>query len=86
VIVSPTVRGHLRFWWRVLFAGGFDRSTSLLEAETKPCAAGRVPDRRPASWLATEPHSRHVPGRMRGIASTAGALTYDDHKTGARSC
>jgi CRISPR-associated protein Cmr1 len=31
----PTVRGHLRFWWRALSAGRFKTSTSLYEAETK---------------------------------------------------
>ncbi len=28
----PTVRGHLRFWWRALSAGRFERSASLFEA------------------------------------------------------
>jgi len=31
----PTVRGHLRFWWRALFAGRFESSALLYEAETK---------------------------------------------------
>jgi CRISPR-associated protein Cmr1 len=31
----PTVRGHLRSWWRALFAGRFASSASLYEAETK---------------------------------------------------
>jgi len=35
LIRVPTVRGHLRFWWRALFAGRFERPTSLYEAETK---------------------------------------------------
>jgi CRISPR-associated protein Cmr1 len=35
IIRVPTVRGHLRFWWRALFAGGFEKSTHLHEAETK---------------------------------------------------
>ena len=35
IIRVPTVRGHLRFWWRALFAGDFEKSTSLYTAETK---------------------------------------------------
>jgi CRISPR-associated protein Cmr1 len=35
IIRVPTVRGHLRFWWRALFAGRFESSASLYEAETK---------------------------------------------------
>lgn len=35
VIRVPTVRGHLRFWWRALFAGGFERSAALYDAETE---------------------------------------------------
>ena len=35
LIRVPTVRGHLRFWWRALFAGRFENSASLYEAETK---------------------------------------------------
>jgi CRISPR-associated protein Cmr1 len=35
IIRVPTVRGHLRLWWRALFAGGFEKSTSLYAAETK---------------------------------------------------
>lgn len=49
LIRVPTVRGHLRFWWRALFAGRFERSTSLYEAETKLWGGpGGGPDKVPA--------------------------------------
>jgi CRISPR-associated protein Cmr1 len=35
IIRVPTVRGHLRFWWRALFVCGFEKSASLYAAETK---------------------------------------------------
>ena len=45
----PTVRGHLRFWWRALFAGRFENSASLYEAETKLWGGpGGGPDKAPA--------------------------------------
>lgn len=45
----PTVRGHLRFWWRALFAGRFESSASLYEAETKLWGGpGGGPNKAPA--------------------------------------
>jgi CRISPR-associated protein Cmr1 len=45
----PTVRGHLRFWWRALSAGRFENSASLYEAETKLWGgSGGGPDKAPA--------------------------------------
>lgn len=45
----PTVRGHLRFWWRALFAGRFESAASLYEAETRLWGGpGGGPDRAPA--------------------------------------
>lgn len=49
IIRVPTVRGHLRFWWRALFAGRFESSTSLYAAETKLWGGpGRGPEKEPA--------------------------------------
>ncbi len=45
----PTVRGHLRFWWRALFAGRFESSASLYEAENRLWGGpGGGPDTAPA--------------------------------------
>lgn len=35
VIRVPSVRGHLRWWWRALFAGEYDSAKELFEAERK---------------------------------------------------
>jgi CRISPR-associated protein Cmr1 len=35
LIRVPTVRGHLRFWWRALFAGRYPSAAALYAAETK---------------------------------------------------
>jgi len=35
IIRVPTVRGHLRFWWRALCAGEFKNSTALYEREAQ---------------------------------------------------
>lgn len=34
IIRPATVRGHLRFWWRALYAGGFPQATKLYERES----------------------------------------------------
>jgi CRISPR-associated protein Cmr1 len=48
IIRVPTVRGHLRFWWRALFASR-ETSTSLYEAETTLWGGpGGGPDKAPA--------------------------------------
>lgn len=49
LIRVPTVRGHLRFWWRALFAGRFETSAALYEAETKLWGGpGGGPNKAPA--------------------------------------
>ena len=45
LIRVPTVRGHLRFWWRALVAGGFEDPVALYQAETRLWGgAGGGPD------------------------------------------
>jgi CRISPR-associated protein Cmr1 len=34
IIRVPTIRGHLRFWWRALYGAGFATPTELFAAET----------------------------------------------------
>jgi len=48
IIRVPTVRGHLRFWWRALFAGDSENSTALYTAETKLWGGPGGPDKAPA--------------------------------------
>lgn len=35
IIRPPTIRGHLRFWWRALYALGFQTPKALFEAESQ---------------------------------------------------
>ena len=63
LIRVPTVRGHLRFWWRSLFAGRFERSASLclgsstVRGHARPRAGSRGSgaDLPPVSWAVRGP-------------------------------
>jgi CRISPR-associated protein Cmr1 len=67
VIRVPGVRGQLRWWWRALFAGGYESSQALFEAERQRWGGiGAKEQRRSAIVVAVEVRSDaepYVPNR-----------------------
>ncbi len=75
VIRVPTVRGHLRWWWRALFAGKYGDTRALFEAERERW--GGIGEREKGRRSAIEVHVVvHEAGTLDPSSSSASDVGY----------